>query len=632
MQITQIKININQNNKFKSSIHFLNSLPTEMRLTILSILIGVIGGLSAVFFRFLIEAIFQLTFVFPHVYLNIPYLVLLFFVPGLAGLIVGYITQNISIETKGHGIPEIIDAVATKRGNINLKVPIAKMVASAITLGVGGSAGKEGPIAQISGGFGSNLGKFFHLTTDEKRDLILSGVASGISATFNAPLGGVLFALEIIRRDKKSPPLIPLIVSSVVGSTIGLAFLYPDGSRLFVFPKNLSFNSFGNIPIFIILGLLVGVCSVIWIHGFYFIESLFDKIHLSNSLVAGFGAFLVGLIQIILYLLNTAYNLRFPLLFWLRLDVLNPELGVDAVQAINRAFNREMLLDVAIIMLVLSFLATSFTLGSGGSGGIFTPTLFLGVLVGTIFGYLIAPFTTLDIAVLAVLGMAGFFGGAARAPFTAVIMTAEMVGDYLLIVPLMFAVSSSWIIASLLHKNDIFIEKLIRRGVHIEGEYDVFADVIVDEVMIKNVIKVHPKDRLESVIQLMHETNHTGYPVTDETDKLVGIITEHDIESFLTSKKETQNWIVTEVCTKSVISVLNGCPLSAVFKIMVGRGINRLPVVNHDQRLVGWITRSDIMKTYLRLQQHQTMQNYEDKLFESDYITKQFLVKVENQQ
>ena len=631
MHATQIKVNISENRRFKSLIHYLNALPSDMRLILLSIIIGIIGGLSAVIFRFLIEEVFQLTFVYPHVYLGVPYLVLLILVPSLGGLDVGYNTENISIETKGHGIPEIIDAVAMKRGDIGIKVPIAKMVASAITLGVGGSAGKEGPIAQISGGFGSNLGKFLHLTTDEKRDLVLSGVASGISATFNAPLGGVLFALEIIRRDKKSPPLIPLIVSSVVGSTIGLAFLYPSGEKLFNFPKNLAFSNFGNIPLFIFLGLHVGICSVIWIKGFYFIESLFDRINLRNSFVAGFGAFLVGLIQIILYLLNTTYNLRFPLLFWLRLDVLNPELGVDAVQAINRAFNREMMLDVAIIMLVLSFFATSFTLGSGGYGGIFTPTLFLGVLVGTIFGFLIEPYTGLDVAVLAVLGMAGFFGGAARAPFTAIIMTAEMVGDYLLIIPLMFTVSASWVIASIFHKNDIFMEKLIRRGVRLSGEYDVFADVIVDEVMTKKVISVHPKDRIEMIIQLMHDTGHTGFTVTDETGSLIGIITNHDVENFMMSKKDTQNWIVAEVCTKSVISVLQGCPLSTVFKIMAGRGINRIPVVNNDQKLLGLITRSDIMRTYLKLQHHLSMQDFEDKLFDSDYFAKKYLVKVEHE-
>lgn len=625
----QITGTLSKKNKRNPIIRYLNTLPTELRLTILSVIIGAIGGLSAVIFRISIEVVFTITFVIPYSYFKVPYWILLLIIPGIGGILVGLITQNVSIETKGHGIPEIIDAVSMKRAQINFRVPIAKMVASAITLGVGGSAGREGPIAQISGGFGSNLGKFFHLTTDEKRDLILSGVASGISATFNTPLGGVLFALEVIRRDKKATPIIPLIVSSVVGSTIGIVFLGKSPS--FKFPTNLSFNNVENIPIFILLGLIIGVISVIWILSFYFIEDIFERVKFPNYVVAGFGAFLVGIIQLFLLISNDYREIDFPLLFWLPLDKLGPDLGIDAIHAIDLAFGREMQLDVAIVLLILSFLATSITLGSGGSGGIFTPTLFLGVMVGTIFGLVLEPFINVDVAVLAVLGMAAFFAGSARAPFTAIIMTAEMVGDYLLIIPLMFVVSSSWIISSILYKRDIFIEKLFRRGVQPQSQYDIFQDIQVDEIMQKKVIGVHPKDRLERVIQLMNESGHTGFPVTDEiSNELVGIITEHDVEHFLHSKQAAQGWAVSDVCTKHVVSVLSGCPLSTAFKIMAGRDINRLPVVSIDHILIGWITRSDIMRTYLHIQQSQLHRDFEENLFESDFFTKKYMIDVEN--
>lgn len=613
-------------------VKYLNALPPDMRLVFLSVLIGVIGGLSAVAFRLLIEIVFRLTFEIPHSVFNIPYWVLLLIVPALGGVAVGFITQNVSNEAKGHGIPEIVDAVSMKRANIDFKVPVAKMIASAITLGVGGSAGREGPIAQISGGFGSNLGRFFHLTTDEKRDLILSGVAAGISATFNTPLGGVLFALEVIRRDKKAPSLISLIVSSVIGSTIGIIFL--GRSPSFKFPTNLSFQNVSNVPIFILLGLIIGVFSVVWIKGFYFIEDLFEKIKLPDYFVAGLGAFLVGFIQLFLLVSNFYRDIdkNFPLLFWLPLDKLGPDLGIDAISAIDMAFNRQMILEVAIVLLILSFFATSITLGSGGSGGIFTPTLFLGVMMGTIFGLVLEPYTGIDVAVMAVLGMAAFFAGSARAPFTAIIMTAEMVGDYLLIIPLMFVVSSSWIISSIIYKRDIFIEKLYRRGVQPKAQFDIFQDVLVDEIMSKKVFQVHPKDRMERVVQLMNETGHTGYPVTDEiTGELLGLITQHDVEHFLRTKQGSKSWAISDVCTKHVISVLEGCPLSTAFKIMAGRSVNRLPVVNTDHILVGWLTRSDIMRTYLLLQQNQGLQDFEDQIFESDFFTKKYMLDLENQ-
>ena len=625
----QITGTISRKGKSNLIIRYLNMLPSEVRLTIFAILIGVIGGLSAVTFRLMIEIVFTITFVFPYKYFNVPYWILLLIIPALGGIMVGFITQNVSIETKGHGIPEIIDAVSMKRAQINFRVPIAKMVASAITLGVGGSAGREGPIAQISGGFGSNLGRFFHLTTDEKRDLILSGVAAGISATFNTPLGGVLFALEVIRRDKKAPPIIPLIISSVVGSTIGIVFLGKSPS--FKFPTNLSFQNVANIPIFIILGLIIGIFSVIWIRGFYFIETNFDKIKLPNYVVAGVGAFLVGLIQLFLLVSNDYREIDFPLLFWLPLDRLGPDLGIDAIHAIDLAFDRQLQLDVAIVLLILSFFSTSITLGSGGSGGIFTPTLFLGVMVGTVFGLLLEPFIGVDVAVLSVLGMAAFFAGSARAPFTAIIMTAEMVGDYLLIIPLMFVVSASWLMSSLLFNRDIFVEKLFRRGIQPQSEFDIIQDILVDEIMIKNVIQVHPKDRLETVIQLMNKSGHTGYPVTDEVSKeLLGIITEHDVEHFLHSKQAAQGWAVSDVCTKHVVSVLSGCPLSTAFKIMAGRDINRLPIVSPEHILIGWITRSDIMRAYLHIQQTQLHQDFEENLFESDFFAKKYMVDVDS--
>ena len=336
------------------------------------------------------------------------------------------------------------------------------------------------------------------------------------------------------------------------------------------------------------------------------------------------------MIQLFLLVSNDYREIDFPLLFWLPLDRLGPDLGIDAIHAIDLAFDRQLQLEVAIVLLILSFFATSITLGSGGSGGIFTPTLFLGVMMGSIFGLLIEPFTGLDVAVLAVLGMAAFFAGSARAPFTAIIMTAEMVGDYLLIIPLMFVVSSSWVMSSVLYKRDIFIEKLHRRGVQPHSHFDIFQDILVDEIMIHKVSKVHPKDRLERVIQLMNETGHTGYPVTDEiSNELLGIITEHDVEHFLRSRQASKDWSVNDVCTKHVITVLSGCPLSTAFKIMAGRGVNRLPIVTTDHILIGWITRSDIMRAYLQIQQNQNLQDFEDQIFESDFFTKKYMVDVD---
>ena len=332
-----------------------NKLNNEMRLGILAIITGVVGGGSAVIFRELIVLVYTFMIKIPYNSSSILLPFLLIIMPMLGGMVVGYITSKVSPESKGHGIPEIIDVVATKGGNFRMRVPFAKMLASSITLGTGGSAGREGPIAQISGGFGSVLGQLLHLTPEEKKDLIISGVAAGIAATFNTPIGGILFAIEIIRRDHQSSPLLPLILSSVVGTAIGIFFLGSKPS--FIFPAYVGYKSPLNIPIFVLIGMIIGLVSIIWIRGFYFIEDLFNKIPASPVLIAAFGGFLVGIIQVVLWSQNL------PLIFW---APLGSDIGVDAIGAINQIFAKNLGLTAVIILFILGFFLTSITRGSGG--------------------------------------------------------------------------------------------------------------------------------------------------------------------------------------------------------------------------------------------------------------------------
>ena len=591
-----------------------NKLDNEIRLGILAVVIGVVGGGSAVIFREFIILFYTLLIRIPYDSSSLLLPFLLVVMPMLGGTVVGYITSRISPESKGHGIPEIIDVVATKGGNFRMRVPFAKMIASSITLGTGGSAGREGPIAQISGGFGSVLGQLLHLTPEEKKDLIISGVAAGIAATFNTPIGGILFAIEIIRRDHQSSPLLPLILSSVVGTAIGIFFLGSKPS--FIFPAYVGYKTPLNIPIFVIIGVIIGLISILWIRGFYFIEDLFNKIPSSPILIAAFGGLLVVIIQLILW------SQKLPLIFWVPIG---SDIGVDAIGAINQIFAENMGLSAVIILFILGFLLTSITLGSGGSGGIFAPTLFLGVMLGAIIGHTLEMFglLTFDFALLVVIGMAAMFAGSARAPFTSIIMTAEMVGDFTIIIPLMFAVTASYLTSRTLFEDDIFILKLKRRGVLFSRKVDFFDDILVKEVMTTNVVTISEKDRIENVIDLMAKSGHTGYPVVDIEEKLVGIITEHDIRNALLSGKSPKDWSVGDICTHTVVSILPECPLSSVTSLMASRKINRLPVINDLEKrvVIGWITRSDIIRIYLKIRHSNIHEWHESQLFDSSFVT-----------
>ena len=587
-----------------------------IRLSILSVITGVVGGLSAIVFRQMISLVFFLFFVFPMQLLGIPFPLLLIISPTLGGLIVGIMATKISVEARGHGIPEVINTVATKKGDFKLKVPVAKLIASSVTIGTGGAAGREGPIALISGGFGSTLGQKLHLTTEEKRDLIIAGVAAGISATFNAPIGGILFSIEVIRRDNKASPIIPLIISSVIGAGIGIIFLGQAPSFDFPTESKYAINTI-NVVSFIILGLIAGLVSLIWIKAFYLIEDSFEAIKISNVLKTTIGGLLTGLIQLLLWL----YGL--PLFFWLNLS---PDLGTDSIETINLAFSSKITLEIALVLAIIGIIITSFTLGSGGSGGIFAPTLFLGVMVGSVVGLIFSLFPEAislpSVALLAVLGMASVFAGSARAPITAIIMTAEMIGDYQFIIPLMFAVSTAFIISRIFYKDDIFTTKLKRRGIKFTDEYDVFDDINVQEIMIseEDIIKVKEKDRLEKVIRIMEESGHTGFPVTDEDNNLIGIITEHDINSFFNSGKELTEAYVGDICSRNVVSVTAQCPISMALSIMAGRKINRIPIINGDKQLRGWITRSDIFRIYLKNRHLDVQEKLEKELFENPFV------------
>ncbi len=258
---------ISKNAYFKGFIYDFNHLDTTTRLSVLAVIVGILGGLSTIVFRFLTILVFTLFYYVPYQF-GIPFELLLLIIPALGGLLVGLIAYKITNDATGHGIPEIIETVAYKNGNFKYSVPFAKMIASSITLGSGGAAGKEGPICQVGGGFGSIIGQIFNLTAEEKKDLVISGAAAGLSAVFNAPLGAILFAIEIIRRDNKSPPLIPLIISSVIGAAIGIIAFQTQQPFLDFPPLNeININGY-TLLIFIILGLIAGLFSLFWIKFF----------------------------------------------------------------------------------------------------------------------------------------------------------------------------------------------------------------------------------------------------------------------------------------------------------------------------------------------------------------------------
>jgi CIC family chloride channel protein len=414
----------------------------------LALIIGALAGLGAVAFRLMISGIQSIFFgggakLLP--FLGDYYVII---IPVAGALIFGPIIYFFAREAKGNGIPEVMKAMAEDGGRIRPVVSVVKAVASSLCIGSGGSAGREGPIVQIGASFGSTIGQLLRLSDERLRTLAACGAAGGIAATFNAPVAGALFALEIILRKVVTPIFAYVFLSAVTANYVASFFI----KEKVVFPVA-PFQIFNplEIVLYAVVGVISALVAVALIRAIYGCEDLFDFVKMPEYLKPALGGIAIGLIGL--------YNFN---LFGLGYGEIN--------SVLTGAFPITFLLS----MFALKLAATSFTLGSGGSGGIFSPSLFIGAMLGVALGTAfqnIVPFTIGAPGAYGIVAMAAVFGAATRAPFTAVIMTLEITGDYAIILPVMAAVSISTAISAVLTRGTIYTTKLLREGVDINQEY-----------------------------------------------------------------------------------------------------------------------------------------------------------------
>ncbi len=605
-----------------------SSLSPFVRLNILATIVGIIGGLGAWIFRLAIQGFFYLFYELPITILKqleISFLIPLIFLisPIIGGLLVGILVSRVSREVKGHGVPEVLESVALHGGRMKLRIPFVKIVASAATLGSGGSAGREGPIAQIGAGFASLVGEKFDLRTDERQMLVIAGVAAGISATFNAPIGGSLFAIEILTKGTQKVYFLPVIVAAVVGTVVGQFFL-GDSPAFIGFPP-LKYHDPSLIPFILLLGIICGVLSAFWIKFFYFFEDVFERVaakmktpHVLEPAIGGLG---IGLIHMFTYILTKDQ--------WETYTVMGRTyLPMDSVfQGILLKNSSLMTLFLLLLVLfLLKMVATAMSIGTGGSGGVFAPTLYMGVMLGAATGLVLNQgfgITNADIVLFAVVAMAAFFAGTGRAPLTAILMTAEMTNDFFLLIPLRLAVSASYLISSQIQPVDIYTLKLTRRGVELEKmPRDILDKILVKEAMTprEKLVIVDSKMRLESVMGLIRKTRHEGFPVFDN-EEFIGVITLSDVQKAL--QEHPKDWIVKNVMEakgsdRPLIGISEEATLAEAMLLMERKDVSRLPVLRGQGgqvELVGWLTNHDITRCFVSEKARTVMEEESDKFW-----------------
>ncbi|RMG93553.1 MAG: CBS domain-containing protein [Chloroflexi bacterium] len=561
---------------------FLDSLepPDSLVLVTSALVIGVGTGLGAVIFIRLLSQIHHISLLAQE---QLGSVAGLFLFMALAGLVVGFMVDRWASEAKGHGVPEVMEALALRGGRIRPRVAAVKVLASSVTIGAGGSAGREGPIVQVGSALGSTLGQLLHFSAERVRTLVACGAAAGIAATFNAPIAGSIFALEVILGKFTVRYFGAVVMSSVAASIVGRIFL--GDKPAFAVPAY-ALHSLWELPIYVVLGVLAALVAVLFIRSLYALEGLFDNWSWPLPFKTSVGM-----------LLTAAVSLFLP-----GREVLGP--GLEFIgETIAEDFSLS--LQLMATLLVLKLVATCFTLGSGNSGGVFAPGLFMGAVLGGMVGGVaqtIWPAVVVNPGAYAIVGMAAVFSGAARAPITAVLIVFEMSNDYKLILPLMLATVLSTLLAEHLFSESIYTLKLKLKGITLQRgrDLDIMQNLLVRDAMTRDPYMVPHDMPIEQLAKMLQQTHSHSFPVVDDELNLVGMVSLHDLERAA-GQPDGRPLRVKDIATMgSVIKAYDDEPLSSAIQRLAIRGINKMPVVTRDEphKVIGTIRRNDIVKAY----------------------------------
>lgn len=572
-------------------------------LNLFAITIGVLAGLAALGFRYLIWLV-QSLFHHGGVLLGQPWidpgifnldaaffyqaaplegrLWLLLAIP-IGGLLVGLVTYRLAPEARGAGTPQTMEAVVAHGSRIRARLVGLKALASAFTIGTGGSAGREGPIVYMGAAIGSSVAQRFHMSETRRRILLGCGTAGAIAATFNAPIAGVLFALELILLEFRTRSFVPLVISSVFATaTIGL-FIPPVPA----FRSEYVFKSPLELPFFVLLGLVAGFVALVWIELRYRIEDVFIAMRTHPIVKPAVGGALVA-----------ALAFFFPQITGVGYEMVG--------NVLSSQFGAQFGYTTVVLLISLAFfkiVATSLTLGSGGSGGEFAPSLFMGAMIGGAFGFVVHaayPDITNPYGAYALVGMGALFAGASRGTLTSIVIVFELTGDYKFILPLMLACVISDTVTLVLKGETIYTAALARKRIPFEHDMEVFLLhlVPVERAMVKKVMSVSEDDRVAKVADQVIMTGYQAFPVLNKLGKLVGIVSQTDVRKALAAGKGEA--MVKEIATKDMELVHPESSLAEAMERMALRDVGHLPVVDPEDRgrLVGLITRSDIIRAY----------------------------------
>jgi CIC family chloride channel protein len=549
----------------------------------LALIVGAGAGGGAVLFRYLILWVTELAtgrrdysnaghVGSPHLPGLGIYFVLL--VPVIGGLIYGPLIDRFAKEARGHGVPEVMLAVAERGGRIGPGVAAVKSIASALCIGTGGSVGREGPIVQIGSALGSTIGQRLRLPESRLRLMVACGAAGGISATFNAPIAGVFFGLEMILRDFATESFGIVVLSSVTADVIGRAAF---GNQPFLPLPSFTVSSSWDYLLYALLGVVAAFVGVIFIRVLYGMEDVFDRWWPGPMwLRPATGGLLLGGLLIAL---PEMYGVGYPVL----------EAGIEGHY--HGGF--------LILLLAGKLLAVSLTIAIGGSGGVFAPSLFMGAMLGTAYGdlaHMLFPGAAGPAGAYGLIGMGAVFAGAARAPITAVLIIFELTGDYRIVLPLMVAIVIAAGMSNLLSVDTIYTLKLRRRGIDLQRSRptNVMTLLTVSDAMRPVPNPLHQSTPLDEILDRFAGEDVDAIPVVDDAGRYRGTVTAVQLEAG--ARDDAVEATAGELAVMSP-TVRAEQTLDDALRVLVGNDRSGVPVIE-GAAVAGWLTHRDVLRAY----------------------------------
>jgi CIC family chloride channel protein len=557
-------------------------LPPATELLLLAVAVGLLGGFGALLFKKLIFGLQGLFWSTPDMSPDSLAAVAWYrrlLLPALGGAIVGPMIYFLAREARGHGVPEVMIAVITRNSVIRPVVVLVKTLASAVSIASGGSVGREGPIVQIGAAIASTTGQMLRLHPVKLKTLVGCGVSAGIAATFDAPMAGTLFSLELIVADFGLSAFTPILVSAVAATAVTRHF-HGDITE-FVLPL-FTMVSLWEFGLYLILGLVAGGVGFAFSRSIYIADDLFAKTKIPQWIRPACGGLLVGSAAIF-----------YPHIMGV---------GYDAIRVL---FDGQLTLRVMLLLVVLKVVGTAITIGSGGSGGIFAPSLFIGAMLGGAFGYGVNqafPEMTASPGAYALVGMAAVNGASTLAPLSAIIILVELTNEYAILLPLMFTVVMATFVSRRLSAESIYTEKLRRRGIqaHHGEDLNILRAISVKDVLRHDEASIPETAPFDKLVNLAMRTGRNVFFTLDDQNHLTGAISLQDLKHVLSDPHELLQAYHIADFKDPLTPVVITQSLDAVVDRFAETGLDRLPVVDGEGRLAGSVIMSDIMRQYNR--------------------------------